>query len=196
MGIDQDSFILDAGALNRQMHKIFENYRQPVLVEEYIEGRELNVSILGNENPQILPISEIDFSKMPPGLPKICSYDAKWEEGSPEFRFTIPRCPASLTPEEEIRIQGVSLLAYQIMECRDYGRVDIRMQTDGTPFILEINANPDISRDAGMTRSAKKAGYTYPEFIGRILEHALIRIETSPPRGKVRHVAPEREILD
>jgi D-alanine-D-alanine ligase len=196
LGIDQDAFVGDASALKRQIHKLFRDYRQPVLVEQYVDGREFNVSILGNEKPQILPISEIDFSKMPPDLPRICSYAAKWMEGSPEFRFTIPRCPASLTPEEEKRIQEVSLLAYQIMECRDYARVDIRMNGEGTPYILEINANPDISRDAGMTRSAKKAGFSYPEFIGKILEDALFRMPTNPAREKLPPLGPERESCD
>jgi D-alanine-D-alanine ligase len=175
LGIDQNALVRDPDALARQIQKIYQDYHQPVLVEEYIDGRELNVSILGNENPKALPISEIDFSQMPAHLPKICSYAAKWLEDSPEFRYTIPRCPALLSPEEEKKVVDVSLRAYRIMECRDYARVDIRLSEEGIPFILEINANPDISHDAGMTRSAKAAGYTYPDFIGRILQLALDR---------------------
>lgn len=181
LGIDQDAYIQDEKALARQTQKIYQDYRQPVLIEEYIDGRELNVSIIGNQTPMALPVSEIDFSKMPTHLPKICSYAAKWLEDSPEFRCTVPICPAPLSPEEEKRVTEVSLRAYQIMECREYARVDIRLSPDGTPFILEINANPDISQDAGMARSAKKAGFTYPEFIAQILELAAQRVRSSRP---------------
>ncbi len=175
LGIDRNAYVQDEAALTRQLHKIYQDYHQPVLVEEYIDGRELNVSIIGNENPQVLPISEIDFSKMPAHLPKICSYAAKWVEDSPEFRCTIPICPASLSPEETKKVIDASLRAYHIMDCRDYARVDIRLSLDGIPYILEINPNPDISLDAGMTRSAQKAGFSYPQFISRILEFALAR---------------------
>jgi D-alanine-D-alanine ligase len=170
LGIDNDAFILDEKTLKQQVRKIYQGYGQPALVEEYVEGRELNVSILGNEDPQVLPISEIDFSSMPPELPKICGYAAKWVESSQEFAYTVPRCPTPLPRRIEKEVKKVSLAAYRIMECRDYARVDIRLSPRGIPHVLEINANPDISPDAGMTRSAKTAGFTYPEFIGHIVE--------------------------
>jgi D-alanine-D-alanine ligase len=98
LGIDNDSFVQDEEALEKQVRKIHQAYGPSVLVEEFIAGRELNVSILGNEKPLVLPISEIDFSSLPPGLPRICGYSAKWEEKSEEFCNTVPRCPAVFAP--------------------------------------------------------------------------------------------------
>jgi D-alanine-D-alanine ligase len=193
LGIDNDAFILDEKTLKQQVRKIYQGYGQPALVEEYIEGRELNVSILGNEDPQVLPISEIDFSSMPPGLPKICGYAAKWVESSQEFAYTVPRCPTPLLPRIERKVKKVSLAAYRIMECWDYARVDIRLSPRGIPYVLEINANPDISPDAGMTRSAITAGFTYPEFIGHIVELSWSRSSSPRSRGRFPKRSRQKE---
>jgi D-alanine-D-alanine ligase len=193
LGIDNDAFICDEKALRQQVQKIFQGYGQPALVEEYIEGRELNVSILGNEDPQVLPISEIDFSGMPSGLPKICGYAAKWVESSQEFSFTVPRCPATLSQKIEKKVKELSLLSYRVMECRDYARVDIRLSPQGIPYVLEINANPDISPDAGMTRSAKIAGFTYPDFIGYIVELGRARSDSPRSHGRHARIPPRRK---
>jgi len=118
---------------------------------------------------------------LPPHLPRICGYEAKWEEGTPEFRHTVPLCPAPLPSKLEKRVKQVALRSYRLMDCRDYARVDIRLSLDGIPYVLEVNANPDISPDAGMPRSAGAAGLTYPQLIGRIAELAFSR--SQPPRG-------------
>lgn len=175
LGVDNDAFVADEKTLRKRVTSIHRSYRQPALVEEYIEGRELNVSIIGNDKAQVLPISEIDFSSMPPGLPKICSYAAKWVEGSREFTHTKPLCPADLPRHIRNRVNAVSLQTYRLLDCRDYARVDIRLSARGVPYVLEINANPDISRDAGMIRSALAAGFSYNSFISRIAEIALAR---------------------
>ena len=175
LGNDNDAFAGDEKVLRRKVKSIHLSYRQPALVEEYIEGRELNVSIVGNEKVQVLPISEIDFSTLPSGLPKICSYAAKWLEESSEYTCTQPLCPADLPPEIRKRVNAVALQSYRVLGCRDYARVDIRLSARGVPYVLEINANPDISPDAGMVRSALAAGYSYHSFISRIAEIALAR---------------------
>jgi D-alanine-D-alanine ligase len=175
LGIDNAALAADPKALRRKVRSIHQSYRQPALVEEYIEGRELNVSIIGNEKPQVLPISEIDFSTLPAELPKICSYAAKWMEETREFAHTRPLCPAHLPPPTRERVRDAALKAYRVLDCRDYARVDIRLSRRGVPYVLEINANPDISPDAGMIRSAIAAGYSYNSFISRIAEVALAR---------------------
>ncbi len=179
LGIGNDAIARNPSSLPAKVSKIHRLHRQPALVEEYIDGRELNVSILGNEAPRVLPISEIDFSTLPKGLPKICGYEAKWVENSPQFHHTIPLCPAPLSGRLEKRVREVALQAYRAMECRDYGRVDIRLSSDETPYVLEINANPDISPDAGMPRSAKAAGLTYSQLIGQIVKLAWARTRSS-----------------
>ncbi len=179
LGIDNFAYAAGPKDLRRQIRRIHRLYRQPALVEEYIEGRELNVSIIGNEDLQVLPVSEIDFSTMPPGLPRICSYAAKWMEDSREYSHTQPLCPAFLPPKTRKRVEEISVQTYRIMDCRDYARVDIRLSSRGVPYVLEINANPDISLDAGMVRSAISAGYSYNEFISRIVELALARSPAS-----------------
>jgi D-alanine-D-alanine ligase len=192
LGIDNEAFILDEKTLKQRVQKIYQGYGQPALVEEYIEGRELNVSILGNEEPRVLPISEIDFSSMPPGLPRICGYSAKWVETSQEYAHTVPLCPAQLSPQIEKKVEKNALEAYRIMECRDYARVDIRLSPRGIPYVLEVNPNPDISPDAGMTRSAKAAGFTYAELMGRIVELCWARSET-PYRGRSPRIPRQKE---
>jgi D-alanine-D-alanine ligase len=175
LGIDNRAFVRNRRTMVEQIEEIHRLYSQAALIEEYIEGRELNVSIIGNETLQVLPISEIDFSTLPRGIPRICSYAAKWMESSLEFCNTPGLCPAPLPPKVRREVERVSLATYKITGCRDYARVDIRLSPEGIPFVLEVNANPDISQDAGMIRSAKAAGYSYEGFISKIVEIALAR---------------------
>jgi D-alanine-D-alanine ligase len=175
LGITSDSIVETERELKRRIKYIHDTYRQGALVEEYIEGREINVAIIGNAPFEPLPLSEIRFQ---PGLSRpIVSYDGKWREDSPEYVKTEPVCPAPLKAKEEFLLRDVALRAYKILECRDYARVDIRLR-GGVPYILEINANPDISPGAGLARAARAAKISYPKLIGRILEMALKRKET------------------
>ncbi|HBT82867.1 MAG TPA: D-alanine--D-alanine ligase [Desulfuromonas sp.] len=174
LGITADSIVADAAALAARVTYIHITYRQAALVEEFIDGREINAAIFGNTPAESLPLAEIEFR---PGLlHPIVTYDGKWLEESSEYRQTVPVCPALLDTRTEQRIKDVALSAYQLLNCRDYARVDIRLR-DGQPYILEINANPDISPDAGLTRAASAAGYSYPQVIASILTMALTRKE-------------------
>jgi D-alanine-D-alanine ligase len=174
LGITQESIVDSEPALKRRIKYVHDTYRQGALVEEFIDGREINAGILGNAPFEPLPLAEIVFQ---PGLRRaIVSYDGKWLENSPEFTRTVPVCPAPLKAKEEFLVRDVALRAYKILECRDYARVDIRLR-DGIPYILEVNANPDISPDAGLARAAKTGGLPYPRLIERILDMALKRKE-------------------
>lgn len=175
VGIDNDSIVDSLTALKKRVRHIFQLFDQPAIVEEYIEGRELNVAILGNGKPTVLPISEIDFSGLPADYPKIVTYDAKWMNGTVEFEGTKGVCPADLAPAVEARIKELALQAYQIMGCRDYARIDFRLAKNNKPYVLEVNPNPDISDDAGFIRSTTTFGYTFNESIGKIVESALKR---------------------
>jgi D-alanine-D-alanine ligase len=172
LGISGDSVVYSDKTLQKRVRYIHEKYCQDALVEEYIDGRELNVAIFGNGHPEVLPISEIRFD---PALPyPIVSYSGKWLEESEEYEGTRPVCPAPLKLREEFLVKDVSLRAFKLLDCRDYARVDIRLR-NGVPYILEVNANPDIAPDAGLARSARTAGMPYPVFIGKLLELALKR---------------------
>jgi D-alanine-D-alanine ligase len=152
-----------------------------VLVQEFIGGREINLAIVGN---QLLPPAEIDFSTLPEGLPPIVSYAAKWHDQSPEFSGTVPICPAPLAPEESERLQRLAARAWRLMDGTGYARVDIRLTDDGTPYVIDINPNPDLSLDAGLARQARVAGWSYEELIGRITDEAL-----EPSAGGAAHSA-------
>jgi D-alanine-D-alanine ligase len=175
VGIDNGSVVDNFAALRKRVRSIFQNFDQPALVDEYIEGRELNVALIGNRRPVVLPISEIDFSGLPPELPKIVTYAAKWMEGTDEYKGTVGVCPAQIPTEIERQAKDIALRAYRIMGCRDYARVDMRLDKNNNLYVIEVNPNPDISDDAGFARSARAYGYSFDEIINKIVEYALER---------------------
>lgn len=174
IGITFNSVVQDERALRRQVRHIWELYHQPALVEEFIDGREFNVTILGNESPRVLPLSEINFCHIPNPFQRIVSFRAKWVPTSPEYLNTPPACPADVSATLQARIEDVARRAYQAMGLRDYGRVDIRVQ-DGTPYVLEVNPNADLSPDAGIARAARVAGMTYADLADEIVRLAARR---------------------
>ncbi len=176
IGIDAQSIVSDTDALRNRVAYIHARYHQGALVEEFIAGREFNAAVIGDCSLEALPISEICFQA---GLERqIVSYAGKWLEDSAEYVATEPVCPASLTPAEEETLHAVALQACRLLGCRDYARADIRMR-DGIPYILEVNANPDISPTAGFARAARAAGLEYPALIDRILKLCLTRMENT-----------------
>jgi D-alanine-D-alanine ligase len=175
VGIDDDSVVYNIIELRKRVRHVFQEFDQPVLVEQYIEGRELNVAIVGNKKPLALPISEIDFSGLTDGMHKIVSYEAKWMHGTVAYDGTKGVCPADLTPTQETKLKETALRCYEIIGCRDYARVDFRLTKESVPYVLEVNPNPDISDDAGFARSARTHGFTFPQVVGKIVESALER---------------------
>ncbi len=176
IGIDSKSIVGTVEELKKRVRYILRQFDQPALVEEYIDGRELNVAILGNKKPTVFPISEIDMSTLPAQYHRIISYNAKWMKGTLEYEHTRGVCPAPLPQALEASIKEMALKAYQILGCRDYARIDFRLSKDHKPYILEVNPNPDISDDAGFARSGKTYGYSFEQLIGKIIECALERI--------------------
>lgn len=176
VGIESDSIVNNFKSLAERAHYILTSFKQPALIEEYIDGRELNVGILGNNPPVVLPISEIDFSELPSNKPKIVTYNAKWMEGTDEYRGTNGVCPAILPAKVEAKIKEIALKAFHLMGCRDYARVDMRLTPKYEPYVLEVNPNPDLSDDAGFYRSAKTYGMSYTDLVGTIVGFALERL--------------------
>ena len=172
IGISEFSVVKDFKSLNKHLSFLQKTYKQDVIVEEYIEGRELNVAVLGRAT---LPASEIIFKGLPEGLPRIVTYDGKWMEGSTYFQYTNPRCPAKLNKQIQKKVEEIALAAFDAMNCRDYARVDIRIDKNNRPYVIEVNPNPDISTDSGFARAASAAGLKYPELLFQISQLALSR---------------------
>jgi D-alanine-D-alanine ligase len=176
LGISKESVVLDDEMLARQIQYVIEKYHQSALVEEFVEGRELNVGLLENDGKvEVLPISEIDYSEFPEGVPKICGYEAKWIPESLEYQKSKPICPAPLEWVAKKRVEHLALRVFKLFGCRDYARVDMRIARDGKIYVLEVNPNPDISPQSGMSRAIKVQGLPYVEFIRGLLERALQR---------------------
>lgn len=181
-GITVDSVAADANAAKDRANYVIEQYKQPALIEEYIDGREINVAIIGHaESARVLRLGEIDFSGMPEGKPRIVTYAAKWFEDSDEYAGTVPVPAKRLPSGMRDRVISVALDAYRCLGLRDYGRVDIRFQLDRGPFVIDVNPNPDISSDAGLALAAKRSGMTYEQLIGQIIEFAGSRHEAPSP---------------
>ena len=144
-------------------------------MEEFIEGRELNAPVLGNDPPRLLPVSEIDFSGLPAGSPRICGYEAKWETADVRYGGTVGVCPAPLDQDRQRQLERWTLLAFRALGLRDYARIDWRLSPAGGLMALEANPNPDISPSSGFARSLRAAGIAYPDFVVGLVEAALAR---------------------
>ena len=184
IGIENKSVVYNDAELKTRIEYILDEFRQPALVEQFIDGREINVSVVGNvvkdENDlTVFPISEIDFSDMPADYQKIVSYNSKWMYKTVEFAGTKAVCPAKdLSSELEKIISATAKKVYKIIGASDYARVDFRVK-DNVPYVLEMNPNPDISsdvdEDTGFTRSGKAYGWSYEELIQNIIKFASER---------------------
>lgn len=173
-GITRDSVVDNPQQLKERVQYILDTWKGPALVEDFIDGVEYNVSIWGNDNPQTLPVAAIDYSVFSDYHDRLVSFDAKWNPDSDAYRLTGVQCPAPLEPVLRRRIERVAMKAYQSLRLRDYGRVDLRVR-NGVPYVLDVNANPDITMEGGFARSARVAGYDYGRMSAQILNFAAER---------------------
>ncbi|HYM20829.1 MAG TPA: D-alanine--D-alanine ligase [Candidatus Kapabacteria bacterium] len=177
IGIDNNSIVGNKTELTSRVTFVHTEFKQPALIEEYIDGRELNVAVIADKNGsfQTLPISEITFDSMPAGSPRIVSYEAKWVEESPLYKTTIPVCPADLDETIAAEARRIALKSANVVGLQDYGRIDMRLRDDGSLFVLEANPNPDISLDAGFMRACFTSGLTHSQAINLIASCAAVR---------------------
>ena len=173
-GLSEASLVHNFASLEKQVTLVSQHYGGRALVEEFIDGREFNATVLGNTVCTVLPISEIAYS-LPPGMPKILTFAAKWESDSLYFKGTNAVCPADIGADLERRIAETALAAFKLLGCQGYARVDMRLSTGGRLSVIEVNPNPDISPSSGAVRQAKAAGMSYTQFAERILLLALER---------------------
>jgi D-alanine-D-alanine ligase len=196
IGIDERSVVRNFKELMERISYIKTELDAPALIEEYIEGREVYASVLGGAKPEVLPVLEWDFSRLPAGTPKIASAEAKWDAESPRFRDAPQVFPDDLPPDLTAEIARVALGAYRALKLRDYGRIDLRLRKksedlrqtlSGRPrehspafggweiFLIEVNPNPHLAPDSELPVSAARHGLDYAALIERILDNALSR---------------------
>ncbi|MBI2859796.1 MAG: ATP-grasp domain-containing protein [Chloroflexi bacterium] len=171
-GLSEDSLVRDMAALTRQVDKMCRIYGGNALIEEFADGREFNVTVLGDAELQVLPISEIEYS-LPGSKPRILTFAAKWEPDSIYFQHTRAVCPCDVPEKLRHQIQSTAREAFRLLGCQGYARVDMRVDGLGRLMVLEVNPNPDISPGTGAARQALASGMTYTGFVEKILALAL-----------------------
>jgi len=170
IGIEFSAVVNSIRELMERMDWLHANFDSPVLIEEYIDGREMYVGVLGNDKPEALPVVELDLSKLPDGTPRIAAAEVKWGKGTKAYRDTKSAIASDLSEDTMATLQQTALAAYQALELRDYGRVDMRLQADGRVHVIEVNPNPWLSSRAEFAMAARKSGRTYNQLIEEIIE--------------------------
>ncbi len=170
------SLVNDATAMMKRVVAIHETLHDSALAEEYIEGREFYVAVLGNGRPKAFPPIEMDFGGLPDGAPRVLDAKAKWDSRSAEFKGT-KSVLADIPKELCSRIQEVSLAAYRALRVRDYGRVDLRLTDSGEVFVIEVNANCYLERSGEFAVAAEAAGIDYDSLINQIADMAVRRFD-------------------
>lgn len=179
-GIFNSSYVSNFEELRLESQKYLIEYNQPCLVEEYLPGREFTVALLGNGNEtQVLPIIEINFEGLPDNMHPVYSFEAKWILDTRENPMDIYTCPAKIDEELKRKINELALKSYNILRCRDWSRLDVRLDKNGEPNIIEINPLPGILPDpkdnSCFPKAARTAGIEYDDLINRVLYYGAKR---------------------
>jgi len=186
LGITQEAVVHTRQELSQRVAQVAETFRQPVLVEDFIDGREFHVSVVGNGRLKVLPIAEMDFSAIKEDRDRLCTYDSKFEPTSSDYQMIQLRLPALLSTEEKLALEKVAIAAYRATNCRDYARLDIRQRND-TFYVLDVNPNADISPDTSLALSAGLAGYSYGQF-GSLLVNLAAHRHPAFASGKNKQI--------
>jgi D-alanine-D-alanine ligase len=172
--VDSNAVVLDGPALQRRVAHVREAFRQPAMVEDFIDGREFHVTLWGNGRVQMLPPAEMDFSAFNDVRDRLCTYDAKFTPGSTHYEGIQVLLPAILMDDELVAIARTATQAYRLLGCRDYARLDLRLR-DGIFYVLDVNPNPDVSPDTSLAYAAEAAGLSYGAFASRLVNLAAAR---------------------
>jgi D-alanine-D-alanine ligase len=174
LGIARESVVESAAELCQRVSYVIAEHQQPVLVEEFIDGREFHVGVVGNDHLHMLPPAEIDFSVFDDIHDRLCTYEANFVPTSVAYQSTFAKLPIAFTPEELDCLESVVLGAYRATGCRDYARMDVRIR-DGRFYILDVNHNADISPDGSLIKAAEMVGYPYGQFGSLLINLAAVR---------------------
>jgi D-alanine-D-alanine ligase len=190
-GITDSNLCWDRSQLLSQTKFLLENYNQPVIVEEYLPGKEFTCAVLGNgDEATVLPLVAMNFDSLPKGALPIYSFDAKFVWDRPENPLDIFQCPARITRELQASIERVTLDAFRVLGCRDWARIDVRLDADGSPNVLEVNPLPGILPDPAdnscLPKAARAAGIGYEELIQNCLKYAATRQGVDLNRSRSR----------
>jgi D-alanine-D-alanine ligase len=181
-GIDCQSVVRDRLQLRQRLEHVMEKYQVPAVVEEFIAGREFQVSVWGNRRVEVLPEVELAFGTAPGWEERIYTYEMKFDHDGPLHYSAGFVCPSMLTPLQRARIGRVCRAAYRAMRCRDYARVDLRMRNDRV-YVVDVNPNPDINSESLLVVAANVVGLSYDEVIARITEFAADRWRATQTRA-------------
>lgn len=175
VGLDQNSIVSTQAKLDERVQLLLNRYGPPVLVEQYIDGREFNLAVLADPRPRLLPLAEIVFTTPEPGCWPIVTYEAKWKPNSRDDLATQPKCPADVAPDLAERLRAIALRAFDLFGCRQYARFDFRVNSLGEPSLLEVNPNPDIHPTAGLAKAARVAGLEHDQLIACLVRDLLLQ---------------------
>jgi D-alanine-D-alanine ligase len=176
IGIDAGSVVKSVKEMMERIEYIQDEFDSPALIEEYIEGREIYAGILGSyERTQVLPLVELDLSRLPEGTPKIASYDVKFEKNTEAYKLTKSSIAENLDEDTIKRLSETALAAYRALKLRDYGRIDMRLAANGDVYVIEANPNPWLASRQEFAMAAKAHGLSYTEMIGAIVDLAMSR---------------------
>lgn len=183
IGITNESVVTNKKELNKQLEKIISEIGRPALIEEYIEGDEYDVSIIGSDeiDLQVLPLSRSIFKDMPKGYWHIYPFAAKWSTDEIYDKYITIQRPPKINKKLESLISEIALDTYNILDCHDYGRVELRVDANGNPYVLELNPNPSINIGDCVPNCAKMVGMDYGDFIEEIIAMAVRRYKNKPP---------------
>lgn len=174
IGIDQDSIVFKKKELKEKLPQFYKQYG-PLLLEQFIDGREFNISLFGYPEAQVLPMAEIDFSAFPKELQRIVGYRAKWDEEAFEYQNTQRLFPHNLSPSLDRNLRKIAAGAYKLFMLRDYGRIDLRVDGRGKIYVLEANANPCLSPDAGFAAAAGQCKMSFTDVVNNFVQFLSVR---------------------
>jgi D-alanine-D-alanine ligase len=175
IGIEFNAVVNSIRELMERIDWLHANFDSPVLIEEYVEGREMYVGVLGNDNPTALPVVELDLSKLPEGTPRIAGAEVKWGKGTRAYRDTKSAVVENLPDDTTTLLQQTAVAVFQALELRDYARIDMRLRPDGRVAVIEANPNPWLASKAEFAMAARKGGRNYTQLINEIVELAVAR---------------------
>ncbi len=175
IGIDVNSVVSSVKELMERIGAVHEELGVPVLIEQYIEGREIYASVLGNDSPEVLPLVELDLSKLPPDTPKIAGREVKFDRDSEIYRLTKSVLAENLDEETVERLQDAAKTTFRALKLRDYGRIDMRLTEKGEIYVIEANPNPWLTSAAEFAIAARGSERTYTQMIGAIVDLAAAR---------------------